>query len=159
MHQCLLRQSESTYFYQVFDDNRWWISRYQYLKGVYYIMIYVGIDVAQLNHFASAISSDGKALIELFQFTNDVDGFYLLSSRLDSLSDGSLIIGLESTAYSGGTLLVILLLKVTKSVSSTRSSPRLCEKAASAKPRRIRFPLFPSLADWNSWYFFISIHT
>ena len=31
-------------------------------------MIYVGIDIAKLNHFASAISSDGEILIEPFEF-------------------------------------------------------------------------------------------
>ena len=41
-------------------------------------MIYVGIDIAKLNHFASAISSDGEILIEPFKFTNDNDGFQLL---------------------------------------------------------------------------------
>ncbi len=70
-------------------------------------MIYVGIDVAKLNHFASAISSDGEVLLEPFQFTNDADGFYLLSSRLDSLPDDS-IIGLESTAHYGDNLIYFL---------------------------------------------------
>lgn len=28
-------------------------------------MIYVGVDIAKLNHFASAISSDGEVLILL----------------------------------------------------------------------------------------------
>ena len=32
-------------------------------------MIYVGIDIAKLNHFASAISSDGEELIKPFKFT------------------------------------------------------------------------------------------
>ena len=36
-------------------------------------MIYVGIDIAKLNHFASAISSDGEELIKPFKFTNDND--------------------------------------------------------------------------------------
>ena len=67
-------------------------------------MIYAGIDVAKLNHFASAISSDGEVLVEPFKFTNDADGFQLLSSRLDSLPDDSLIIGLESTAHYGDNL-------------------------------------------------------
>ena len=40
-------------------------------------MIYVGIDIAKLNHFAAVISSDGEILIEPFKFTNDYDGFYL----------------------------------------------------------------------------------
>jgi len=48
-------------------------------------MIYVGIDIAKLNHFASAISSDGEILIEPFKFTNDNDGFQLLLSKLDPL--------------------------------------------------------------------------
>ena len=49
-------------------------------------MIYVGIDIAKLNHFASAISSDGEILMEPFQFSNDSDGFHMLLSRLDSWS-------------------------------------------------------------------------
>ncbi len=41
-------------------------------------MIYVGI--AKLNHFASAISSDGEILMEPFKFSNDADGFRLMVS-------------------------------------------------------------------------------
>ena len=58
-------------------------------------MIYVGIDIAKLNHFAAAISSDGEILIEPFKFTNDYDGFYLLLSKLAPLDQNSIIIGLE----------------------------------------------------------------
>ena len=63
-------------------------------------MIYVGVDIAKLNHFASAISSDGEVLIELFKFTNDAGGFQILVSNLISLNTepDSIIIGLESTA-------------------------------------------------------------
>lgn len=68
-------------------------------------MIYVGIDIAKLNHFASAISSDGQVLIEPFQFSNDADGFQMLTSRLESLGDDSIIIGLESTAHYGDNLI------------------------------------------------------
>lgn len=69
-------------------------------------MIYVGIDIAKLNHFASAISSDGEILMEPFKFTNDADGFQLLASKLEALAlqDDSLIIGLESTAHYGDNL-------------------------------------------------------
>jgi transposase len=69
-------------------------------------MIYVGIDIAKLNHFASAISSGGEILMEPFKFTNDGDGFQLLASKLELLesSDDSLIIGLESTAHYGDNL-------------------------------------------------------
>jgi transposase len=69
-------------------------------------MIYVGIDIAKLNHFASAISSGGEILMEPFKFTNDGDGFQLLASKLELFdsSDDSLIIGLESTAHYGDNL-------------------------------------------------------
>ena len=67
-------------------------------------MIYVGIDIAKLNHFASAISSDGEIIIEPFKFTNDNDGFQLLISKLESFDKNSLIIGLESTAHYGDNL-------------------------------------------------------
>jgi len=46
-------------------------------------MIYVGIDITKLNHFASVISSDGEILVQPFKFTNDGDGFQLLVSILD----------------------------------------------------------------------------
>ena len=68
-------------------------------------MIYVGIDIAKLNHFASAISSDGQVLIEPFQFSNDADGFQMLISKLEFLEDDSIIIGLESTAHYGDNLI------------------------------------------------------
>lgn len=79
-------------------------------------MIYAGIDIAKLNHFASAISSDGEILIEPFKFCNDSDGFHLLLSKLDSFDKSSLIIGFESTAHYGTTLFDTLLLRITKCV-------------------------------------------
>ena len=76
-------------------------------------MIYVGVDIAKLNHFASAISSDGEVLIEPFKFTNDSDGFHMLVSKLISLNEepDSIIIGLESTAYYGDNLVRYLVAK------------------------------------------------
>ena len=71
-------------------------------------MIYVGIDIAKTNHFASAISSDGEELLLPFQITNDADGFQLLDSRLASFEKASLIIGLESTAHYGDNLVRFL---------------------------------------------------
>ena len=38
-------------------------------------MIYVGVDISKLNHFASAISSDSVILTETFKFTDDADDF------------------------------------------------------------------------------------
>lgn len=71
-------------------------------------MIYVGIDIAKLNHFASVISSDGEVLVEPFKFTNDNDGFHKLILVLDSFEKDSLIIGLESTAHYGNNLVEYL---------------------------------------------------
>ena len=67
-------------------------------------MIYVGIDIAKLNHYAAVLSSDGTVLTEPFKFTNDGDGFKMLSSELSDYSPESIIIGLESTAHYGDNL-------------------------------------------------------
>lgn len=56
--------------------------------------IYVGIDIAKLNHFAAAISSDGEIILEPFKFTNDADGFQLLVSKLESFDKNSIIMGI-----------------------------------------------------------------
>lgn len=74
-------------------------------------MIYVGIDIAKLNHFASAIDSDGVVLIEPFEFLNDNDGFYMLLSKLNSFEKDSIIVGLESTAHYGNNLVSFLVAK------------------------------------------------
>lgn len=74
-------------------------------------MIYVGIDIAKLNHYASAISSDGEVLLEPFKFSNDNDGFCTLVSKLNRFDKDKVIIGLESTAHYGYNLLAFLVPK------------------------------------------------
>lgn len=74
-------------------------------------MIYVGIDIAKLNHFVATISSEGEILIEPFKFTNNYDGFYLLLSKLAPLDQNNSIIGLESTAHYGDNLVRFLISK------------------------------------------------
>lgn len=71
-------------------------------------MIYVGIDIAKLNHFAAVLSSDGEVLVRPFKFTNDSDGFHRLVSVLDPYEKDSLVIGLESTAHYGNNLVEFL---------------------------------------------------
>lgn len=71
-------------------------------------MIYVGVDIAKKNHFASVISSEGEILAEPFEFSNDDDGFRKLTSCLDSFEKDNLIIGLESTAHYGNNLVYYL---------------------------------------------------
>ena len=109
-----------------------------FMKGRYNLMIYVGIDIAKLNHFAAAISSDGEILIEPFKFTNDYDGFYLLLSKLAPLDQNSIIIGLESTAHYGDNLVRFSSARALKCVFSTRFRLLLCVKITCAKRRLIK---------------------
>ncbi len=67
-------------------------------------MIYAGIDIAKLNHYAAVISSDGIVLTEPFKFTNDGDGFLKLSAELSDYAPEPVIIGLESTEHYGDNL-------------------------------------------------------
>ncbi len=76
-------------------------------------MIYAGIDIAKLNHFASALSSDGEILIEPFKFTNDT----------------------------ATTLFDTLLPRITKCVFLIPSRLLLCVKTTFAKRRRIKSTL------------------
>ena len=79
-----------------------------------YLIIYVGIDIAKLNHFASAISSEGEILIKPFKFTNNADGFHLPASKLNSFDKASTIIGLESMAHYGDNLVRYLVAELYK---------------------------------------------
>ena len=74
-------------------------------------MIYAGIDVAKLNHFASVISSDGEVLVEPFKFSNDFEGFRSLSLVLDKYDREQLLVDLESTAHYGNNLVEFLVAK------------------------------------------------
>ena len=86
-------------------------------KGRYNLMkIFVGIDIAKLNHFAAAISSDGEILLEPFKFTNDADGFQLLVSKLESFDKNSIITVLNRRHTTVTTLFDTLLLSSTKCV-------------------------------------------
>ena len=74
-------------------------------------MIYAGIDIAKLNHFASVVSSDGEVLVEPFKFSNDFEGFRSLSLVLDKYPREELLVGLESTAHYGNNLVEFLFAK------------------------------------------------
>lgn len=71
-------------------------------------MIYVGIDIAKLKHFAAAMTADGEVLIQPFGFTNNSEGFTLLLSKLKAFDKENLLIGLESTAHYGENLIYYL---------------------------------------------------
>lgn len=72
------------------------------------LLIYVGIDISKLNHFASALSSDGEIMLQPLKFTNDYNGFHLLTRKLESFSSNEIIIGLESTTHYGNNLIEFL---------------------------------------------------
>ena len=71
-------------------------------------MIYAGIDISKLNHFASVLSSDCKVLVEPFKFSNDNDDFCKLLAVLNSYDKSSLIIDLKPTAHYGNNLVEFL---------------------------------------------------
>lgn len=62
-------------------------------------MIYVGIDIAKLNHVASAVNTDSEIILEPFGFTNNHTGFQKLLNNLTSLNKEEILIGMESTAH------------------------------------------------------------
>ena len=68
-------------------------------------MIYVGIDVAKTNHYASIIDSNGEVIDEPFLVKNNQDGFNLLYQKIKNYDKDKLLIGLESTAHYGNNLI------------------------------------------------------
>ena len=86
------------YVTQVYDDKTRWTNTVILLKGVD-LMIYVGIDIAKLNHYASVMNSDGEVLVEPFMFTNDFSGFQKLLDCISIFPKDELYIGMESTAH------------------------------------------------------------
>lgn len=69
-------------------------------------MIYVGIDIAKTNHYASIVNySTGEIIENPFLVTNDKYGFELLYSKIKNFDKNKVLIGLESTAHYGNNLI------------------------------------------------------
>lgn len=69
-------------------------------------MIYVGIDIAKTNHYASIVNySTGEVLESPFLVTNNKQGFDLLFSKIKDFNKEEVLIGLESTAHYGNNLI------------------------------------------------------
>lgn len=65
-------------------------------------MIYVGVDIAKTNHYASIVNhSTGEIIENPFLVTNNKQGFDLLYSKIKDLDKENVLIGLESTAHYG----------------------------------------------------------
>ena len=78
--------------------------------------IFVGIDIAKLNHFAAAISSDGEIMIEPFksQTTLMASNCWSLSSNHSRRTASSSVLSQRHTTVT--TLFDTLLLSFTKCV-------------------------------------------
>ena len=74
-------------------------------------MIFIGVDIAKNNHFASAVNSDGEVLIKPFKFTNDKNGFNLFINNFKDYDLSNCIVGLESTGIYGDNLTEFLFTK------------------------------------------------
>ena len=69
-------------------------------------MIYVGIDIAKTNHYASIVDySTGEVIENPFLVTNNKQGFDLLFSKIKNFHKDKVLIGLESTAHYGNNLI------------------------------------------------------
>lgn len=69
-------------------------------------MIYVGIDIAKTNHYASIVNySTGEVLESPFLVTNNKQGFDLLYSKIKDFNKEKVLIELESTAHYGNNLI------------------------------------------------------
>lgn len=69
-------------------------------------MIYVGIDIAKTNHYASIVDySTGEVIEKPFLVTNDKTGFEFLYSKIKNFDKNKVLIGLESTAHYGNNLI------------------------------------------------------
>lgn len=68
--------------------------------------IYVGIDIAKKEHYASFINSNGEILVKPFKFTNDPAGFKILEDKLTLYSINNIVIGFESTAHYANCLMI-----------------------------------------------------
>ena len=68
-------------------------------------MIYVGIDIAKTNHYASIVNySTGEVIEKPFLVTNNKQGFNFLYSKIKNFDKEKILIGLESTAHYGNNL-------------------------------------------------------
>ena len=68
-------------------------------------MIYVGVDIAKENHYASIINSNGEVICEPFLVKNSDKGFQLLYQKIINYDKDKILIGLESTSHYANNLI------------------------------------------------------
>ena len=65
-------------------------------KGVY-IMFYLGIDIAKVNHVASLIGEDGSILVKAIKFTNSNEGLQKLIDSIKDYEQSQIYCAMEAT--------------------------------------------------------------
>lgn len=65
-------------------------------KGVY-IMFYLGIDIAKVNHVASLIGEDGSILVKAIKFTNSNEGLQKLIDSISNYDQSQIYCAMEAT--------------------------------------------------------------
>ena len=115
-----------------------------FLKRRYFLMIYVYIDVAKLNHFASLISSNGEILVcrSNSQTTVMASSISFPPSNHSTTKRSSSV--LNQRLIMPTTWSATLLRRTTTFVSSSHSLLLPCGKITSAKRRQIRLTLTSS---------------
>ena len=132
--------TQSTYFYQVYDDNRWWTSWYQTLRkggtgagggGLAFILLISTISpllfLPTVKYFLSRSNS---------QTTLMASNCWSLSSNHSIRSASSSVLNRRHTTVT--TLFDTLLLSSTKCVCWTPSKPVRCVRTMFVKRRQIR---------------------
>lgn len=73
-------------------------------------MIYIGIDVAKVNHLAAVVNhATGEVLVKPFAFKNTAEGFNQLLNVIPNVPKDQLLIGMEATGHYMNALIRFLL--------------------------------------------------
>lgn len=73
-------------------------------------MIYIGIDIAKVNHFAAVVNlTTGEVLVKPFAFKNTAEGFNRLLNAFPNVPKDQLLVGMEATGHYMNALIRFLL--------------------------------------------------
>lgn len=73
-------------------------------------MVYIGIDIAKENHYASFADSNGEVIQEAFLVKNSINGFNYIMNKLEehNINIDDCLVGMESTGHYGESLIHFL---------------------------------------------------
>ena len=60
-------------------------------------MLYLGIDIAKVNHVASLIAEDGSILVKAIKFTNSNEGLQKLIESISDYDQSQIYCAMEAT--------------------------------------------------------------